>query len=177
MRLGLVLAAGAATRFNHKLMLHTPDAKPLVCSAISVAQRYCDVVKVLVRPGPVMTYLKGRVQLVEQRHGEMMDGIRQVFDGDTTVYFGDCWYPRNFNLDLGEATVWHGHDQLDGFANGAWVPRGEPHLYDFLGAVRSCVYPTQNSIVDYLNAIKAVPKFFNGVIDVGVPGQYERLWL
>jgi hypothetical protein len=183
--IGVVLAAGEATRMPNKLMLHTPNRTPLILEAIHYTMRHSDYVIVVTRKDTVVeTYLKQlryKLDIRFQTHPSgVVDAISIAESSDILVTFGDCygyeWLPE---VKPNSATVKNGSlDQMDGFGGRKWVARNRPRKQSFIGAFRcDHWYPSTNDLMFEFNDHGIEPQVVNTFIqDCGTPGGYERLW-
>jgi hypothetical protein len=179
--LGLVLAAGDATRMPNKCMLSTPEGRPLfmdavmwfhnammspvvVCKPDSVVAQYCDT--------------HGIAFMFQYGSKGVVDAIKSGLN-DFVVAFGDCYGYRDLDIPIrNHATVINESiEGLDGWCRGRWVYRDLPKEQSFSGAFHCDAWrPTGNCLMTEFNRHGIVPFYTKGVQDCGTPEGYKKIW-
>ena len=184
--IGVVLAAGEATRMPNKLMLHAPNGKPLILNAIEYTMRYSAYVVVVTRKDTIVeTYLKQlryKLDIRFQTHASgVIDAISIAEASDILVTFGDCygydWLPPVMS---NSATVKPGAiSEMDGFGTRKWLRRKDEGIKkSFVGAFRcDAWHPSTNDLVFEFNDHNIKPQEVKTLIqDCGTPKGYEGIW-
>jgi hypothetical protein len=189
--LGVVLAAGDATRMPNKLMLVAPDYNALIINSIKYCLRHCDLVDVVIKDGEsalehylLMCYPDYRRLRIRRQAAAtgVVDAISLASSNeDLLVAFGDCYGYQNLPLPgTNQATcISRQVGGLDGFkcVPGTWVTRDLTKDFSFSGAFRVDTWqPKSKSLMNVFNDHNIAPILCDGVQDCGTPGGYLKTW-
>lgn len=186
MPVGIVLAAGEATRMPNKLMLATPSQRPLIMGAIEYAMRCCGYVIVVTRKDSIVEAYLRRIPYkldirFQSRPTGVVDAISIAKANDILVTFGDCYgYDRLPSPLPNHATVVSGSlPGIDGWDGEKWVTRSSrSRAYSFVGAFRCDSWKDCSSDLMYeFNRHNIKPQVVNtNIVDCGTQEGYLKLW-
>jgi hypothetical protein len=169
-RIGIVLAAGKATRLPGKLLLPQTQGVPVIVSAMTQCPLACQETRVIVAEGSLTeawvktTAICGeRLRIVSQPDLEIMDRLEDIsakgFD-EVLLTFGDNIYPLGERITLGASVRRYdgpGADQLDGWNPelGEWVDRASKPGLKLAGwiCLRASVWPHFCEGIDLVHAL------------------------
>jgi hypothetical protein len=186
--IGVVLAAGDATRMPNKLMLHTPRNHPLLYGALEYVMRQCSYVVVVTKKDSIVeTYLKQlrfKLDIRFQTHANgVVDAISIANSKRVLVAFGDCYgYDMLPNVYTNHATVVKGRETgMDGWdaINSKWVTRSaRSRSHSFIGAFCCPRWnPSSGNLIKEFNDHSIVPQVtMTDIQDCGTPEGYLKIW-
>lgn len=179
--LGLILAAGEATRMPNKCMLATPEGHPLFMDAVMWFHNMMIPPVVVCKPESVVAqYCFNHGITCEYQYGSkgVVDAIKTGLN-DVVVAFGDCYGYKSLNLPTrNHATVINLNiEGLDGWCEGRWVYRDQPKDVSFSGAFHCDAWrPTGDCLMTEFNRHGVIPQISVGVQDCGTPEGYMKIW-
>ncbi len=189
--LGVILAAGKATRLPNKPLLPIAGRKIAIESALEFCQARCSGTVIVDSPNKIVTdvcHTRGWVfdTVVQPQPLGVPDAIAtaEMFYSEETylITFCDNIYPQQENVIIGHAsTRLLDRKQLDGCMNGHWVSRAYnppdklAGWYVLNSQQAQCGLPYESSI-DFLNRCCVVPKLCddNDWFDVGTIESYRE---
>ncbi len=184
--IGVVLAAGDATRMPNKLMLHTPRRQPLLYDAIEYTMRQCSYVVVVTKKDSIVeTYLRQltfKLDIRFQDHATgVVDAISIANSKRVLVAFGDCYgYAGLPDVLTNRATVVKGRELgMDGWDGKNWVTRSvRSRTHSFIGAFCCDKWnPSSDNLIREFNAHGIEPQVtLSNIQDCGTPEGYLKIW-
>jgi hypothetical protein len=187
--LGVVLAAGDATRMPNKLLLAAPDHSAIIVDSIEYCLRNCYYVDVIIKEGETAlehyllacypSFSRLRIRRQNTATG-VVDAISLASSNtDLLVAFGDCYGYRSLPLPgRNQATCMTGaYEGLDGWKNGTWATRYMERQVSFSGSFTIDLWqPRSKSLMHEFEAHGISPLICNGVQDCGTPEGYLKVW-
>ena len=190
--LGVVLAAGDATRMPNKLMLMAPNHNAIIVDSIEYCLRHCDYVDVIIKDHETALehyllacypdYRRLRIRRQKIATGAV-DAINCASSTkNLLVAFGDCYGYQNLPVPgPNQATCIAGSvPGLDGYRQDSksWVNRDIDRCYSFSGSFRVDDWGSGlSSLMHRFNKLKVTPLVCPQCVqDCGTPEGYLKIW-